>query len=1174
MEFVHLHVHTEYSLLDGATRIADFQSENSSSHVKGVLTRCRELGMNALAVTDHGTMYGIIEFFREAKKLGIKPIIGCETYVAPRTMEDKQGADREYAHLILLAKNEAGYKNLMKLVSMGFTKGFYYKPRIDYTVLADHAEGLICLSACLAGDIPQRLLANDEDGAREYARRLKSIFGADFYIELQDHGLPEQRMVNPKLIDLAKELGIGMVATNDVHYIEKEDWQAQDILMCIQTNKLVEQEDRMRMGATEFYLKSPGEMAEIFPHVPEALENTQRIADMCNVELDFKSIHLPAFEPPAGKTGTEYLRELVEAGFKKRYANRTPELEARIEYEISTIEKMGYVDYFLIVWDFIHFAKEKGIIVGPGRGSAAGSLVAYCLEITDIDPIEYSLIFERFLNPERVSMPDIDIDFCYERRQEVIDYVVEKYGEDRVAQIVTFGTMGARAVIRDVGRVLQVPYGEVDKIAKMIPRRLDITIDAALQISPELQEKYSAEPGTKKLIDMARKLEGLPRHASTHAAGVVISKLPVTEYVPLQKNDDVVTTQYDMVALESLGLLKMDFLGLRTLTVIRDAIEMIAESTGKQIDVHALPLDDPGVFAMLGDGDTDGVFQLESSGMRQFMKDLKPSSMEDLIAGISLYRPGPMDQIPRYVEGKHNARSIHYDHPLLESALKVTYGCMVYQEQVMQIVRDAAGYSLGRSDLVRRAMAKKKPEIMDKERKNFVYGLVENGEVIVPGAIRMGVPEETANRIFDQIYVFGAYAFNKSHAAAYALVAYWTAFLKKYHPVEFFAATLNSHIDSTDKIAQYANYCRKNGIRILPPDVNRSYGKFKVEGKHIRFGLGAVKNVGMAAVYSIIDIRKSAPFSDFYDFCRRVIGESINKRMLESMIKAGAFDSLGYNRAQLIRHYDKIFEGAAKEKKASLDGQISLFESLPPEKADEKANGGDIPFCEEFAPGMLLSMEKEMTGIYIKGHPLLAHEPALERLGYTTASIRAADEEGSAEAVRDGQEVQLGGIIIARRKKLTRNDSMMAYCTLEDLHGEINLVVFPSVLTRYSQLLEVDSIVAIRGRVNLREEEEPVILVDDVTPLDAPPKPGNGGGNGKITITLPKRNEFMLMEVRSILKKHPGQTPVSIAYGPNEPAENLPEDHSVSYSCNLEGELKAYLGKYFIVDHIPKAATN
>lgn len=1172
MGFVHLHVHTEYSLLDGASRIADFRSENSTSYVKGVLTRCIELGMNSLAITDHGTMYGIIEFYREAKKLGIKPIIGCETYVAPRTMEDKQGADREYAHLILLAKNESGYKNLMKLVSMAFTKGFYYKPRIDYNVLADHAEGLICLSACLAGDIPQRLLANDEEGAREYAKRLKGIFGKDFYIEIQDHGLPEQRMVNPKLIELAKELEIDIAATNDVHYIEKEDWQAQDILMCIQTNKLVEQEDRMRMGTTEFYLKSPEEMAEVFPYIPEALENTQKIADMCNVELDFKSIHLPSFDPPVGKTGREYLNELVAEGFHRRYADFSCELEKRIEYELSTIEKMGYVDYFLIVWDFIHFAKEKGIIVGPGRGSAAGSMVAYCLGITDIDPIKYSLIFERFLNPERISMPDIDIDFCYERRQEVIDYVVAKYGEDKVAQIVTFGTMGARAVIRDVGRVLQIPYGEVDKIAKMIPRRLDITIDSALQISPELQEKYTSEAGTQNLIDMARKLEGLPRHASTHAAGVVISKLPITEYVPLQKNDDVITTQYDMVALESLGLLKMDFLGLRTLTVIREAIEIIAENTGKQIDVHAFPLDDAKVFEMLGEGDTDGVFQLESSGMRQFMKDLKPSSLEDLIAGGALYRPGPMDQIPRYVEGKRNARSIHYDHPLLEPILNVTYGCMVYQEQVMQIVRDAAGYSLGRSDLVRRAMSKKKPEIMDKERKHFVYGLVENGEIIVPGAIRRGIPEDIANKIFDQIYVFGAYAFNKSHAAAYAMVTYWTAFLKRYHPVAFFAAMLNSHIDRTDKIAQYANYCRKNGIKILPPDVNKSFGRFKVEGKNIRFGLGAVKNVGMAVVNAIVEARRSAAYSDFYDFCRRVSAETINKRMLESMIKAGAFDSMGYNRAQLIRHYDKVFEGVAKEKKASLGGQLSLFDSLPMQQ-DDKSDGKDIPFCEEFAPSALLSMEKEMTGIYIKGHPLLAYEHEIERLGTSTASIKGAEEEGlSVDTVKDGQEITIGGIITSRRKKLTRNDSMMAYCTLEDLHGDINLVIFPSVLTRYSPLLEVDSVVKIKGRVNLREEEEPAILVDEVTPLGAPSRRDDKKSTKqRLTIALPKRNEFMLMEIQTILKKHPGEIPVAVSYDANAQPEILPQEYAVTHDNTLAMELEAYLGKCCILNDAGKS---
>ncbi|MDP2892719.1 MAG: DNA polymerase III subunit alpha [Bacillota bacterium] len=1158
MSFAHLHVHTEYSLLDGAARISDLLSPHGTVNVQGVIGRCAELNMPALAITDHGVMYGVIEFYREAKRRGIKPIIGCEVYVAPHSMEEKQGGDREYAHLILLAKDNTGYKNLMKLVSMGFIRGFYYKPRIDYPALRELSKGLICLSACIGGDIPQSLLAGNYEKAREYAVMLRGIFGPDFYLELQDHGMPEQKAVNPGLLELSRELDIPLVATNDVHYIDHDDAKAQDILLCIQTNKLVDDPDRMRMSTEELYLKSPEEMEGIFSYVPEALENTLKIADMCDVKLDFSSTHLPVFSLPQGREAGEYLNELVQKGFEKRYPGARPELKERLAYELSTIGQMGYVDYFLIVSDFISHAKQKGIMVGPGRGSAAGSMAAYCLGITDIDPIRYGLLFERFLNHERVTMPDIDIDFCFERRQEVIDYVIEKYGADRVAQIITFGTMGARAVIRDVGRVLRMPYGDVDRIAKMIPRRLDINIDAALHIVPELWKMYENDDAVHCLIDTARKLEGLPRHASTHAAGVVISELPITEHVPLQKNDDVVTTQYDMTALENLGLLKMDFLGLRTLTVIRNAVEMIRAAKGKTIDVHALSLDDPGVYEMIGEGDTDGVFQLESSGMKQFMKDLRPTNLEDLIAGISLYRPGPMDQIPRYIQGKRNPGSIRYDHPLLEPILKVTYGCMVYQEQVMQICREAAGYSLGMSDTVRRAMSKKQPEVMESQRIKFIYGYEENGKLIAPGAIKKGIPENVANRIFDQIMEFAAYAFNKSHAAAYALVAYWTAWLKRYYPIQYMAALLNSHLESMDKIAQYVGYCRRKAISILPPDINKSFERFSVEGDSIRFGLGAVKNVGLSAVHAVVQAREEGgSFSDFCGFCGRVQAEALNKRMLESLIKAGAFDSLGYKRAQLMRTYDKIFEGAAKSRKNNVAGQVSLFDPalMNGQTADMQP---DIPDCEEFPQRTLLSMEKEMMGVYIKGHPLKEYEEALVKLGGNTAAIKYAEEESAASIVKDGQEVTLGGIITSRRQKLTKNDNIMAYCTLEDLHGEINLVVFPSVLTRYSQLLQPDSIVALRGKVNMREEEEPVILVDEVKPLAVAVKRVSNGG---IMLTIPKDNEFMLMEVKIILRKHPGDTPVKVRILETGAVEPLPQDCFTCCGDALVKEMEAYLGE-------------
>ncbi|EMS72206.1 DNA-directed DNA polymerase III (polc) [Ruminiclostridium cellobioparum subsp. termitidis CT1112] len=907
-DFVHLHVHTEYSLLDGSNRIKD------------LIQRIKELGMNSVAITDHGVMYGVVEFYKEALKNGIKPILGCEIYTAKRNMQDKQpGVDSDYGHLVLLAKNQTGYKNLMKIVSLGFTEGFYYKPRVDYQTLEKYSEGIIALSACLSGDIPAAILNNDYEKAVELANRLNTIFGQDnFYLELQHNGISDQNLVNQQLIKLSKELGIPLVATNDAHFLTREAAQSHEILLCIQTGKTINDENRMKFNTDEVYVKSPEEMYENFRNVESALENTVKIAEMCNVELEFGKLHLPGFTVEEGYTPYEYLKEKCYKGLVQKFGeNCSEEIKERLEYELSVISSMGYVDYFLIVWDFIRYARENDIMVGPGRGSAAGSVVSYCLGITSIDPLKYNLLFERFLNPERISMPDIDIDFCYERRQEVIDYVISKYGKDKVSQIITFGTMAARAAIRDVGRALDVPYGEVDVIAKMIPFQIGMNIDKALEINPELKKKYELEDDTRLLIDTARSLEGLPRHASTHAAGVVISKEPIVEYVPLQLNENNVTTQFTMGLLEELGLLKMDFLGLRTLTVIRDAVNLVEQGHNKKIDINNINFDDHDVYKMIGEGKTVGIFQLESAGMTQFMKELQPSSLEDIIAGISLYRPGPMDQIPRYIRNKNNPKEIKYHHPMLENILNVTYGCMVYQEQVMQIVRELGGYSYGRSDLVRRAMSKKKVSVMEQERKNFIYGITdEEGNEVVRGAVKNGVDEFTANKIFDEMMDFASYAFNKSHAAAYAVVAYQTAWLKHYYPVEFLAASLNSFLGSSDKVSQYVNECKVLNIKVLPPDVNESNVKFTVVNQKIRFGLAAVKNVGENAIQSMIAERtQNGLFTTFLDFCQRIEGREINKRCIESLIKSGAFDSLKVFRSRLMAVYERFLDGIAQAKR-------------------------------------------------------------------------------------------------------------------------------------------------------------------------------------------------------------------------------------------------------------------
>lgn len=1112
--FVHLHTHTEYSLLDGAGRVTD------------LLDRCKELGMDSLAITDHGVMYGVVDFYKEAKARDIKPIIGCEVYIAPRSMTNKQShTDSNYAHLVLLAENQKGYLNLIKLVSMGFIDGFYYKPRIDYEVLSKYSDGLIGLSACLAGDIPRLLLSNRYEDAAKLALYLEEILGkGNFFLELQDHGLEEQVRVNELIVKLSQETNIPLVATNDIHYVRSEDAEAHDVLLCIQTGKTVDDEDRMRFGSQEFYLKSPKEMQELFPSYPEAIENTVEIAKRCKVDFDFDSIQLPEYDVPEGYTPSEYLRHLCNEGVRSKYDVITGEVGERLEYEIKTIEQMGYVDYFLIVWDFIKFARDNGIMVGPGRGSAAGSLVAYALNITQIDPLKYNLLFERFLNPERISMPDIDIDFCFERRQEVIDYVVRKYGDDRVAQIITFGTMAARGAIRDVGRALNLPYADVDRIAKAIPSELGMTIERALEVNRELKELYDNEPLVKKLIDTSRSLEGLPRHASTHAAGVVISKDPITWHVPLQKNDDIITTQFSMGILEQLGLLKMDFLGLRTLTVIRDAIELIKQNQNINIDIHNISLEEPGVYRMLSQADTDGVFQLESMGMKQFLKELKPNHFEDIIAGISLYRPGPMDQIPRYIDNKNHPESIKYTDPSLTNILDVTYGCMVYQEQVMQIVRDLAGYSLGRSDLVRRAMSKKKTDIMEKERHHFIYGLEDKKEnITIPGALRNGVEAGQASKIFDEMMEFAKYAFNKSHAAAYALIAYQTAWLKYNYPIEFMAALMTSIMDNSSKVAGYIQYCRKKGIEVLPPDVNQSYAKFSVVGDKIRFGLAAVKNVGLPAIGGIIEARQTkGDFKSLLDFCQKVDSHSLNKRMVESLIKCGAFDSFGAHRSQLMAVYEKVLDGVVQDRRKNLDGQISLFEQAQIQR-EQPMDFEILPDIKEFPQKILLGMEKETVGVYISGHPLMEYKEVLEGLT-STLELQSIDLEGETVAptsgLKDGSRVRVGGIIVEHKRKTTKNNNMMAFVTLEDLYSNIEIIVFPAIYKRYSKLLDNDNTVIIEGKLSLREDEEPKILCDRVIPLTS-------YRNKKLYLKIAYNNRIDISrQLSPILRKYRGNIPV------------------------------------------------
>lgn len=1201
MAFTHLHVHTEYSLLDGAARIKD------------LVRRAKELGMDSIAITDHGVMFGVIDFYKECKKQGIKPIIGCEVYTAMRRMTDKDAEkDKHQGHLVLLAKNEIGYKNLIKIVSLGFTKGYYYKPRIDKDVLRQHSEGIIALSACLAGNIQNRLLNGDYEGAKKEAVELHEIFGdGNFYLELQDQGLEEEVRIKPNMLRLAKELNLPLAATNDVHYVRREDAEAHDVLLAIQMATTIDDPKRMRFPNDQFYLKSEDEMRKLFASTPEAIENTHRIAEQCNVEFKFGEYHLPEFTPPEGMDNETYLRKLCDEGLKDRYGDAPDEsLRERLEYELNTIIAMGYVEYFLIVWDFINYAKQNKIMVGPGRGSAAGSLVAYCLKITDIDPIKYTLIFERFLNPERVSMPDIDIDFCYERRQEVIDYVTRKYGEGRVSQIITFGTMKAKAAVRDVGRALSVSYADTDAIAKAIPFDLHMTIDKALETNPELLSRYENEEMVRQVLDMCRAIEGMPRHASTHAAGVVISKAPIDEYVPLYMSDKGVSTQFTMTTIEELGLLKMDFLGLRNLTVIRDALEMIEENHGVTLDFSKMTYDDPKVYEMIAAGNTSGVFQLESQGMTQFMKSLKPTCFEDIVAGISLYRPGPMDSIPKYIENKKNPEAIQYVDPALAPILDVTYGCLVYQEQVMQIVRDLGGYSYGRSDLVRRAMSKKKMDVMLEEKEYFIHGkTAEDGTVEIKGCVRNGIPEKAAEAIFNDMVTFAEYAFNKSHAAAYAVVAYETGYLKAYYPVEFMAALMTSVMGDASQIAKYIRNCTEMGIKVLPPCVNESKKKFSVTGGKIRFGLQGIKNVGEGAIDAMIAARteKGLPTS-LYQFINNLDISQVNKKAMESLIKAGATDCLEGSRAAHLAAYEGLVESAQNMSKKNIEGQISLFQI-----ADEEMSGGgltpQLPDVEEFSKDVRLAFEKEFLGIYLTDHPLNDYVEQMKELATVTGDQLAQAAEESAEGghteirdsqgelIHDGMSVVMAGMIDSKRTLITKNSKMMAFAAMEDLYGVTEIVVFPNVYERCAAAIEVDQVVAVKGTLNFKEDEAPKVLADAVLTIEEavengfpqrerrsgygngsrgtwakeagmPGGNGNGGmvangePEGMVKVKLPPEmdRQIAMEQVKDVLLRHPGKAQVLI-YLPEGKMLRTDRQLWVEPEKSLGIQLMAILGK-------------
>ena len=1144
MSFAHLHVHTEYSLLDGSNKI------------KECVSRVKELGMNSVAITDHGVMFGVIDFYRAAKAVGIKPILGCEVYVAPGSRFDKEAAgsgEERYYHLVLLAENDLGYHNLMKIVSRGFTEGYYYKPRVDLEVLKEFHEGIIALSACLAGEVQRNILRGMYSEGKEAALRYQKIFGeGNFFLELQDHGMQEQKMVNQSLLRMSQETGIELVATNDIHYTYAEDEKPHDMLLCIQTGKKLSDENRMRYEGGQYYIKSEEEMRTLFPYALQALENTQKIADRCNVEIEFGVTKLPKYDVPEGYTSWEYLQHLCYQGLKKRYPSGDEALKNRLEYELSVIKSMGYVDYFLIVWDFIKYAKDHGIMVGPGRGSAAGSIVAYCLEITSIDPIKYQLLFERFLNPERVSMPDIDVDFCFERRQEVIDYVVEKYGSDRVVQIVTFGTMAAKGVIRDVGRVMDLPYAFVDSIAKMIPKELNITLDRALSMNPELKKLYQEDDRVHELIDMSKRLEGLPRHTSMHAAGVVISQKSVDEYVPLSLGSDgSVVAQFTMTTLEELGLLKMDFLGLRTLTVIQDAARLASESAGERIDINQIDYDDKRVLESIGTGKTDGIFQLESGGMKSFMKELKPQNLEDIIAGISLYRPGPMDFIPQYIKGKNHPETITYDCPQLEPILAPTYGCIVYQEQVMQIVRDLAGYTLGRSDLLRRAMSKKKGEVMERERKNFVYGNPEEG---VPGCIANGIDEETANKIYDEMIDFAKYAFNKSHAAAYAVVSYQTAWLKYYYPVEFMAALMTSVIDNPGKVSEYIYTCRQLGIEILPPDINKGEGSFSVDNGNIRYGLAAIKSIGRPVIDAIIAERNArGEFKNLKDFIERLSGKEVNKRTIESFIKSGAFDSLGGTRKQFMVIYVKILDQVNQERKYSMTGQLSLFDMV----GDDQKAEFDIPLppVGEYEKETKLAFEKEVLGIYLSGHPMEEYEEKWKKnISRTTLDFQL-DEETGRTKVHDGAREIVGGIITSKTIKYTKNNQTMAFITLEDLAGSVEVVIFPKVYEKNQQYLNEEGKVFVKGRVSEEDEAASKLICESIVPFEQTKR--------ELWLQYADKEAYLSKEkeLLELLKDSDGSDSVVIYCKKEKAIKRLPANRNVSADKVLLSKLTNYLGE-------------
>lgn len=1142
MNFTHLHVHTEYSLLDGSNKIQEY------------VNRVRELGMDSAAITDHGVMYGVIDFYRAARAAGINPILGCEVYVAPGSRFDREigSGDDRYYHLVLLAENNQGYANLMKIVSKSFVEGFYYKPRVDLQLLEKYHEGLIALSACLAGEVARFLTRGMYEDAKAAALRYQDIFGkGNFFLELQDHGIPEQQNVNQQLLKMHRETGIELVATNDVHYTLAEDAQPHDVLLCLQTGKKLSDENRMRYDGGQYYVKSPEEMERLFPYATEALENTHKIAERCHVEIEFGVTKLPKFDVPEGYTSWEYLNELCFKGLEERYQPVTEELKERLNYELSTIKNMGYVDYFLIVWDFIRYARDHDIMVGPGRGSAAGSLVAYTLGITQLDPIRYDLLFERFLNPERVSMPDIDVDFCFERRQEVIDYVRRKYGDDCVVQIVTFGTLAARGVIRDVGRVMDLPYAQVDTIAKMIPQELNITIDKALKMNPELKKTYEDQPEIHDLIDTARRLEGLPRHTSMHAAGVVISQKDVSEYVPLSRaQDGSIVTQFTMTTLEELGLLKMDFLGLRTLTVIQNAVHLIEQDTGVHLDMQQIDYNDKKVLDSLGTGRSDGVFQLESAGMKNFMKELKPQSLEDVIAGISLYRPGPMDFIPQYIRGKNHPDTIQYDCPQLEPILKPTYGCIVYQEQVMQIVRNLAGYTLGRSDLVRRAMSKKKAAVMEKERQNFVYGNEAEG---VPGCIANGISEQVANKIYDEMIDFAKYAFNKSHAAAYAVVSYQTAFLKYYYPVEFMAALMTSVIEMPNKVAEYIQVCRQMGISILPPDVNCGIYGFSVDHGAIRYGLSAIKSVGRPVINALVEEReKNGTYRSLKDFIERLTG-IVNKRAIENFIKAGALDCLEGNRRQKMNVYGQIVDSIAQEKKNSFAGQMSLFDLVSDE--DKKDFEIRMPNVGEYDKEMVLAFEKEVLGIYLSGHPLEGYRGIMDKMISAKTTDFQPDEESGIPKVYDGQKVIIGGMITERTIKYTRNNKVMAFLTVEDLVGTVEVVVFPRDYEKWQTLITDDARVFIQGRVNAEDDRPSKLILEKVHSFEDIPR--------EIWIQFKDKAEYSAAEaeLQSFLQSASGTSAVVIYLKDVKAMKRLPAAFCIRINEEILGELKKKYGE-------------